>query len=127
MALLRTGRRGCRWCSGLLAHNAEHWLSDAAQRYLRDDDEYRAITRQTIIRGTAGIIAFAPETVTVTSKCRSLVARALRHRPGQRCPAADAGRHPADHLISSLRARRFNTKQTAPSGDLGPAGRSGRK
>ena len=35
----------------LLAHNAEHWLSGHLNAYLRDHDEYRAITRQTIIRG----------------------------------------------------------------------------
>ena len=40
----------------LLAHNAEHWLSNQLNAYLRDDDEYRAITRQTIIRGLAGAI-----------------------------------------------------------------------
>jgi hypothetical protein len=34
----------------LLAHNAEHWLSAHLNPYLRDDDEYRAITRETIIR-----------------------------------------------------------------------------
>jgi hypothetical protein len=63
----------------LLAHNAEHWLSDQLNAYLRDDDEYRAITRQTIIRGTAGIITFAPETVTVTLQrpAGPRVARAL--------------------------------------------------
>jgi hypothetical protein len=66
VALLRTGRRGLQMVLRLLAHNAEHWLSDQLNAYLRDDDEYRAITRQTIIRGTAGTIAFAPETITVT-------------------------------------------------------------
>jgi hypothetical protein len=30
--------------------------------YLRDDDEYRAITRQTIIRGLAGVISYTPGT-----------------------------------------------------------------
>ena len=44
----------------LLAHNAEHWLSNQLNAYLRDDDEYRAITRQTIIRGLAGTITFTP-------------------------------------------------------------------
>ena len=66
VALLRTGRRGLQMVLRLLAHNAEHWLSGQLNAYLRDDDEYRAITRQTIIRGTAGVIAFTPETVTVT-------------------------------------------------------------
>ena len=35
----------------LLAHNAEHWLATHLNAYLRDENEYRAITRQTIIRG----------------------------------------------------------------------------
>ena len=40
----------------LLAHNAEHWLSNQLNAYLRDDDEYRATTRETIIRRLAGTI-----------------------------------------------------------------------
>ena len=55
-ALLRAGRRGLQMVLLLLAHNAEHWLSAHLNAYLRDDDEYRAITRQTIIRGLAGTI-----------------------------------------------------------------------
>jgi hypothetical protein len=49
----------------LLAHNAEHWLSSHLNAYLCDDDEYRAITRQTIIRGLAGTITWAPAAITV--------------------------------------------------------------
>ena len=49
----------------LLAHNAEHWLSGHLNAYLRDDDEYRAITREGIIRGLAGTIAFTPAQITV--------------------------------------------------------------
>jgi hypothetical protein len=64
-ALLRTGRRGLQMVLRLLAHNAEHWLSGHLNAYLRDDDEYRAITRQTIIRGLAGTITCTPHTVTV--------------------------------------------------------------
>jgi len=65
-ALLRAGRRGLQMVLRLLAHNAEHWLSSHLNAYLRDDDEYRAITRQTIIRGLAGTIIYTPETITVT-------------------------------------------------------------
>jgi len=63
----------------LLAHNAGHWLSNQLNAYLRDDDEYRAITRETIIRGTAGLIAFTPGTVIVTlaQPAGPRVARAL--------------------------------------------------
>ena len=50
----------------LLAHNAEHWLSSHLNAYLCDDDEYRAITRQTIIRGLASTITSTPAAITVT-------------------------------------------------------------
>jgi hypothetical protein len=65
-ALLRAGRRGLQMVLRLLAHNAEHWLSNHLNAYLSDDDEYRAITRQTIIRGLAGTITYAPAAITVT-------------------------------------------------------------
>ena len=65
----------------LLAHNAEHWaLHDHLNAYLRDDDEYRAITRETIIRGLAGTITYTPAAITVdTSSSRRTprIARAL--------------------------------------------------
>ena len=64
-ALLRTGRRGLQMVLRLLAHNAEHWLSNQLNAYLRDDDEYRAITRQSIIRGLAGTIIYTPAAITV--------------------------------------------------------------
>ena len=64
-ALLRAGRHGLQMVLRLLAHNAEHWLSGHLNAYLRDDDEYRAITRQTIIRGLAGTIIWTPAAITV--------------------------------------------------------------
>ena len=78
-ALLRAGRRGLQMILRLLAHNAEHWLSGHLNAYLRDDDEYRAITRQTIIRGLAGTITYAPAAITVTLEqpASRRVARAL--------------------------------------------------
>jgi hypothetical protein len=78
-ALLRAGRRGLQMVLRLLAHNAEHWLSGHLNAYLRDDDEYRAITRQTIIRGLAGTITLAPAAITVTLEqpASRHVARAL--------------------------------------------------
>ncbi|MGH3094614.1 MAG: putative transposase, partial [Streptosporangiales bacterium] len=66
VALLRTSRRGLQMVLRLLAHNAEHWLSTHLNAYLRDDDEYRAITRQTIIRGLAGVITYTPDAITVS-------------------------------------------------------------
>ena len=64
-ALLRAGRRGLQMVLRLLAHNAGHWLSAHLNAYLRDDDEHRAITRQTIIRGLAGTITWTPDAITV--------------------------------------------------------------
>ena len=65
-AVLRAGRRGLQMILRLLAHNAEHWLSNHLNAYLGDDDEYRAITRETIIRGLAGTITCTPAAMTVT-------------------------------------------------------------
>jgi len=65
-AVLRAGRRSLQMVLRLLAHNAEHWLATHLNAYLRDDDEYRAITRETIIRGLAGVIDFTPHAITVT-------------------------------------------------------------
>ena len=65
VALLRTCRRGLQMVLRLLAHNAGHWLSRHLNAYLCDDDEYRAITRETIVRGLAGVIAYAPAVITV--------------------------------------------------------------
>src|SRR5258708_6390993 len=50
---------------GLLAHNAANWLASHLNAYLQDDDEYRAITRETIIRGLAGVITYTPAEVSV--------------------------------------------------------------
>jgi Transposase protein len=78
-AVLRAGRRCLQMVLRLLAHNAEHWLATHLNAYLRDDDEYRAITRETIIRGLAGVITFTPATITVTLETpgQPRVARAL--------------------------------------------------
>src|SRR6266700_263743 len=66
-AVRRAGRRGLQMVLRLLAHNAEHWLATHLNAYLRDDDEYRAITRQTIIRGIAGTITYTPPASPSTS------------------------------------------------------------
>ncbi len=77
--MLRAGRRGLQMVLRLLAHNAEHWLASHLNAYLRDDDEYRAVTRETIIRGLAGTITYTPEAVTVElqAPAEPRVARAL--------------------------------------------------
>jgi hypothetical protein len=78
-AVLRTGRRGLQMVLRLLAHNAEHWLATHLNAYLRDDDQYRAATRATIIRGLAGTITFTPAAITVTlqAPAEPRLARAL--------------------------------------------------
>src|ERR1700676_980731 len=78
-AVLRAGRHGLQMVLRLLAHNAEHWLSNHLNAYLGDDDEYRAITRETVIRGLAGTITSTPAAITVTlDRPRPIrVARAL--------------------------------------------------
>ncbi len=65
VAVLRAGRRGLQMILRILAHNAEHWLATHLGAYLRDDDEYRATTRETIIRGLAGAITYTPTAITV--------------------------------------------------------------
>lgn len=65
-ALLRTRRRGLQMVLRLLAYNGEHYLATALNAYLRDDDEYRALTRATILRGTGGTITYTPERIDVT-------------------------------------------------------------
>jgi hypothetical protein len=84
-ALLRAGRRGLQMVLRLLARNAGHWLSTHLNAYLGDDGEYRAITRETIIRGLAGTITAAPATITVTpGRPRSIrAARALTLLTGE--------------------------------------------
>lgn len=64
-ALLRTNRRGLQMVLRLLAYNSEHWLSARLNTYLRDPEEYRAITRETILRGLTGTITYTPTTITV--------------------------------------------------------------
>ena len=69
----------CRWCSGCSRTTPSTGYLGQLNAYLRDDDEYRAITRETIIRGTAGTIAFTPEAIAVTLQQpgETRVARAL--------------------------------------------------
>ena len=48
----------------LLAAAAEHWLGNRLNDYLRDPDEYRAITRNLLHLG--GTITRTPRVITVT-------------------------------------------------------------
>ena len=78
-AVLHINRRCLQLVLRLLAANAEHYLARHLNAYLDDDDEYRAITRETIIRGLAGTIAYSPKSITVTldRPGQGRVARAL--------------------------------------------------
>ena len=102
VAVLRAGRRGLQMVLRLLAHNAEHWLASHLNAYLRDDDEYRAITRQTIIRGLAGTITYTPAAITVEPRHarQPRVARALALLIDEinHAPPSHPRRQPAHHL-----------------------------
>ena len=105
-AAARPSRRSLQMILRLLAHNAEHWLSGHLNAYLRDDDEYRAITREGIIRGLAGTIAFTPAQITVrlepprsprTARALALLIDEINQTP----PVM-----PGDHAPHHLPARR---------------------
>ena len=117
-AVLRAGRRGLQMVLRLLAHNAEHWLATHLNAYLRDDDEYRAVTRETIIRGLAGTITCTPETRSPStsrhppnpashepSPCSP-----TRSTPSRQPSPATPGRSPT----ASTRSREFNTRIRGP-------------
>ena len=128
VALLRAGRRGLQMVLRLLAHNAEHWLSSHLNAYLRDDDEYRAITRETIIRGLAGTITFTPGAITVTLEQTRAprIARALAllideiNPPRPPCPAT-----PGPSPTSSPHTRHLTPGAQRLAGDLGLVSVSG--
>ena len=63
-AILATRRRSLQMVLRLLAAAAEHWLGNRLNDYLRDPDEYRAITRHLLHLG--GTITSTPRTITVT-------------------------------------------------------------
>ena len=63
-AILATRRRSLQMVLRLLAAAAEHWLGNQLNDYLRDPDEYRAITRNLLHLG--GTITRTPRAITVT-------------------------------------------------------------
>ena len=63
-ATLATRRRSLQMVLRLLAAAAEHWLGNRLNDYLRDPDEYRAITRHLLHLG--GTITSTPRMITVT-------------------------------------------------------------
>ena len=110
VAVLRTRRRGLQMVLRLLAHNAEHWLASHLNAYLRDDDEYRAITRETIIRGLAGTITSTPAAITVTlqppgtpriTRALALLIDEINHTP----PAMPGDPRPITYQLQTLKGR----------------------
>jgi len=78
-ALPRTRRRTFQMVLRLLAYNAELWLADHLNVYLRDNDEYRAHLRHLLHQG--GVIDYTPDTIMVTldRPDSPRLARALTH------------------------------------------------
>src|SRR6266704_1588678 len=63
-AILAARRRSLQMVLRLLAAAAEHWLGNQLKDYLRDPNEYRAITRNLLHLG--GTITCTPRAITVT-------------------------------------------------------------
>ena len=63
-AVLRSRRRSLQMVLRLLAASAEHWLGNRLNDYLRDNNEYRAITRNLLHLG--GTVSYTPAAITVT-------------------------------------------------------------
>jgi hypothetical protein len=63
-AILRTQRRSLQMVLRLLAFNAELWLADRLNTYLRDNDEYRTAARDLL--HLDGTITYTPHKITVT-------------------------------------------------------------
>jgi Transposase DDE domain len=76
-AVLRTRRRSLQMVLRLLAAAAEHWLATRLNDYLRDRDEYRAITRHLLHLGGQVTFDGAAITVTLDAPAPPRLARAL--------------------------------------------------
>ena len=122
-----TFRRGLQMVLRLLAHNAEHWLSGHLNAYLRDDDEYRAITRQTIIRALAFTITYTQQAITVelqqpdaprVTRALALLINEINSHPARnaRRPATHHLMHVAGHRPpGSMRRRAASLAGRLPS------------
>ena len=77
-AILRTRRRSLQMVLRLLAFNAEAWLAERLNAYLRDNDEYRATLRNLLHLG--GQITYTTQAITVTldTPTTPKITRALR-------------------------------------------------
>jgi hypothetical protein len=124
LALPRARRHGLQMVLRLLGYNAEHWLSNHLNAYLQDDDEYRAITRQTIIRGLAGTITCTPRAITVelgqpgeprVTRALALLLDEINANP----PSMPGDPRPITYHLTA-RPSAFDNESRPTSGDLGP-------
>ncbi|MGH3223680.1 MAG: putative transposase, partial [Streptosporangiaceae bacterium] len=76
-AILATRSRSLQMVLRLLAASAEHWLGNRLNDYLRDNDEYRAITRHLLHLGGTITSTAAAITVTLDPPAAPRIARAL--------------------------------------------------
>jgi hypothetical protein len=98
---------------------AEHWLGNRLNDYLRDNDEYRAITRHLLHLG--GTVTCTPRVITVTldppaaprTPAPSPCSSTRSTPPRLACPAA-----PGRSATSPRRHPRFNNDQGPTSGGL---------
>jgi hypothetical protein len=117
--ILATRRRSLQMVLRLLAAAAGHWLGNRLNDYLRDPDEYRAITRRLLHLG--GTITSTPRVITVTLDPRPRPGspaplpcssrRSTQPRPA--CPAT-----PGKSPTISRRTLEFNNDQGPTSGGL---------
>ena len=129
-AVLHIRRRCLQLVLRLLAANAEHYLARHLYAYLQDDDEYRAITRETIIRGSAAPSPTRPRrspsrstspariaspALSPCSSPRSTTAR--RRYPATACPSPTPSGH-SDCVVTTPECRRSVTALRSRSWQL---------
>jgi hypothetical protein len=107
-AILATRRRSLQMVLRLLAASAEHCLATRLNDYLRDPDEYRAITRHLLHLG--GQITCAPAAITVTldvpapprlARALALLLDEINATP----PRMPGGRRPITYQLAGQPAR----------------------
>ncbi|MGO9082356.1 MAG: hypothetical protein ACLQDY_25565, partial [Streptosporangiaceae bacterium] len=117
-AILATRRRSLQMVLRLLAASAEHWLGNQLNDYLRDPDEYRAITRHLL--HLDGTITCTPRVITVPldrpplpgSPAPSACSWTRSTQPRPACPAT-----PGPSPTSSRRTPGLTTiKERLPEG-----------
>jgi hypothetical protein len=107
----------------MLAYNSEHWLATHLNAYLRDNDEYRAITRETILRGLTGTITYTPQTITVhlqhpddrrVTRALALLLEEINTPPHPTCPATTDPSPTPSHHDPLKQRRRADFRRSDP-------------